>query len=162
MKKIKEIVKELKPIALPIDSYYKIIQTDASSLGWAGILIQKPSKGSPKDTEEIAMYTSGKFNEPESRKSSTELEILGVINTLNTFHIYIQNDSFTVRTDCNNIVEFYKKVQKKNFEKKNSFISKRWLSFLETLTGRGYKAEFEHVKGKDNSIADILSRLINI
>ena len=81
---------------------------------------------------------------------------------MNTFHIYILNESFTIITDCNNIVEFYKKVQKKNFEKKNSFISKRWISFLETLTGRGYKAELEHISGKDNTIADILSRLINI
>ena len=162
IQRIKEIVKNLGPIALPIDSYYKIIQTDASSKGWAGILIQKPNKGSPKDLEEIAMYSSGKFSEPESRKSSTELELLGIINTLNNFHIYIQNESFTIRTDCNNIVEFYKKVQKKNFEKKNSFISKRWISFLETLTGRGYKAELEHISGKDNTIADILSRLINI
>ena len=108
------------------------------------------------------MYSSGKFTEPENRKSSTELEILGIMNALNTFHIYIQNESFIVRTDCNNIVEFYKKVQKKNFEKKNSFISKRWINFLETLNGRGYKANFEHISGKDNAIVDILSRLINI
>ena len=108
------------------------------------------------------MYANGKFNEPESRKSSTKLELLGVVNTLNTFHIYIQSESFTVRTDCNNIVEFYKKVQQKNFEKKNSFISKKWLSFLKTLISRGYKAEFKQIKGKDNVITDILSRLINI
>ena len=92
IQRIKEIVKNLGPIALPIDSYYKIIQTDASSKGWAGILIQKPTKGSPKDLEEIAMYSSGKFSEPESRKSSTELELLGIINTLNNFHIYIYTE----------------------------------------------------------------------
>ena len=39
IQKLKRIVKNLKPLALPIDSYYKIIQTDA--LGWAGILIQR-------------------------------------------------------------------------------------------------------------------------
>ena len=75
--------------------------------------------------------------------------------------MYIQNDTFTIRTDCNNIIEFYKKVQKKNFEKKNSFISKRWIYFLEVITGRGYNAKFEHIVGKDNTLADILSRLIN-
>ena len=51
-------------------------------------------------------------------------------------------------------------MQKKNFEKKNSFISKRWIHFLEVITGRGYKAKFEHTKGKENYLADILSRLI--
>ena len=80
---------------------------------------------------------------------------------LNSFHLYIQNNEFTIRTDCKNIIEFYNKVQKKNFEKRNSFISKRWLSFLEVISGRGYKARFEHIVGKDNTLADILSRLIS-
>ena len=96
------------------------------------------------------MYTSGKFTESKGRKSNTKLEILGIINTLNSFHLYIQNYTFTIRTYCNNIIEFYKKVQKKNFEKKNSFISKRWIYFLEVITGRGYKAKFEHIKSKNN------------
>ena len=34
------------------------------------------------------MYTSGKFTETESRKSSIELEFLGIINSLTHF-IYI-------------------------------------------------------------------------
>ena len=157
IQKLKGIVKNLKPLALPIDNYYKIIQTDASSLGWAGILIQKPSKDSSKDKEEIAIYTSGKFIEIEGRKSSIELEILGIINSLNSFNLYIQNDTFTIRTDCKNIIDFYKKVQKKYFEKKNSFISKRWIYFLEVITGTRYKAKFEHIVGKDNTLVDILS-----
>ena len=107
------------------------------------------------------MYTSGKFIEIECRKSSTELEILGIIKSLNSFHLYIQNDTFTIRADCNNIIEFYKKVQKKNFEKKNSFISKKWTYFLEVIIGRGYKVKFEHIVGKDNTLVDILSKLIN-
>lgn len=81
------------------------------------------------------MYTSEKFTDVESQQSSTELEILGIINSLNSFHLYIQNDQFTVRTDCKNIIEFYNKVQKKNFEKKNSFISKRWIYFLDVIIG---------------------------
>ncbi|KAK2638912.1 hypothetical protein Ddye_026707 [Dipteronia dyeriana] len=82
VQKIKRISQNLSPITLPIDSYYKIVQTDASSKGWAGILIQKPTKNSLKNTEEIAMYASGKFSEVESRRSNTELEILGIINSV--------------------------------------------------------------------------------
>ena len=58
------------------------------------------------------MYTSGKFTETDGRKSSIELEISGIINSLNSFHLYIHNDTFTIRTDCNNIIEFYKKSTK--------------------------------------------------
>ena len=33
--------------------------------------------------------------------------------------------------------------------------------FLKVITGRGYKAKSEHIVGKDNTLTDILSRLIN-
>ena len=32
IQKLKEIVQNLKPLALLVDNYYKIVQTDASSL----------------------------------------------------------------------------------------------------------------------------------
>ena len=35
---IKEKVKELKPLELPLDDYYFIIETDASEIGWGAIL----------------------------------------------------------------------------------------------------------------------------
>ena len=89
-----------------------------------------------------------------------DLSILSIVKRLDLKLDLVYNQGHLVTNY--NIVEFYKKVQKKIFEKKNSFISKRWISFLETLTGRGYKVELEHISGKDNTTADILSILINI
>lgn len=71
LQKLKGIAKNLKLLALPMGSYYKIIQTDASILGWTGILIQKTNIDSPREKEEITMYTCRKFIKPKSRKSST-------------------------------------------------------------------------------------------
>ena len=48
---IKEKVKELKPLELPLDDYYFIIETDASEIGWGAILKQKPHKYSLKTEE---------------------------------------------------------------------------------------------------------------
>ena len=48
---IKENVKDLKPLELPLDDNYFIIETDASELGWGAILKQKPHKYSPKSEE---------------------------------------------------------------------------------------------------------------
>ena len=45
---IKEKVKDLKPLELPLDDNYFIIETDASKLGWGAILKQKPHKYSSK------------------------------------------------------------------------------------------------------------------
>ena len=49
-------------------------------------------------------------------------------------------------TDCENI--------KKLFENKNSskLSTKRWIKFQNTLIG--FKPKFEHIKGKDNILAD--------
>lgn len=120
----------------------------------------KPNKDNPKSLEGITMYTSGKFIEIESEKSSTKLEILGIINSLNCLHLYIENDQFMIWSDYKNIIEFYDKVQNKIFKKKSSFISRRWIYFLEVITGQDYKATFEHMIGKNNELVDILFRLI--
>ena len=45
---IKEKLKYLKPLKLPLDDNYFIIETDASELGWGAIIKQKPRKYSPK------------------------------------------------------------------------------------------------------------------
>ena len=69
VQKLKGIMKNLKPLALLIDNYYKIIEIDASSLKWLGILIQNPNKDSPKEKEEIAIYIGEKFTKIKCRKS---------------------------------------------------------------------------------------------
>lgn len=55
------------------------------------------------------MYTNGKFTKTESKKLSTQLEILGIIKTLYSFHMYIKNNEFTTQTNCRNIIEYYNK-----------------------------------------------------
>lgn len=39
VQKLKQIVQQVKPLVLSINTYYKIIQTDACSIRWAGILL---------------------------------------------------------------------------------------------------------------------------
>ena len=56
----------------------------------------------------------------------------------------------TIRTDCEAIVKFYKLKNEKRSSRR------RLLNFT-----TGVKIEIELIKGKDNSLADSLSRLIN-
>lgn len=67
IQKIKHLVKNIESLALSIDSYCKITQTDASSIQCAGILLLKPTKGNPKEQEEITIYSSVKFTEVENK-----------------------------------------------------------------------------------------------
>ncbi|KAG2657454.1 hypothetical protein PVAP13_1KG280231 [Panicum virgatum] len=148
---IKEKVKQLKPLELPLDDYYFIIETDASEIGWGAILKQKPNKYSPKTEEKICRYASGKYK--LKAINNTDREILAVINAINAFRLYLRFKEFTLRTDCEAICNYYNKVN----SKKSS--TRRWVLFEDIITGNGYKVIFEHIKGKDNILPDIFSRL---
>ena len=74
---IKELVKNLKPLELPLDDNYFIIETDASISGWGAILKQKPNKYSPKVEEKICRYASGSYK--LKTINNTDREILAVI-----------------------------------------------------------------------------------
>jgi len=147
---IKEKVKELKPLELPLDGYYFIIEIDASEIGWGAILKQKPNKYSPKTEERICRYASGKYK--LKAINNTDREILAVINAINAFRLYLGFKEFTVRTDCEAICKYYNKIN----SKKSS--TRRWVLFEDIIIGNGYKVIFEHIKGKDNVLPDIFSR----
>ncbi|KAG2657630.1 hypothetical protein PVAP13_1KG183205 [Panicum virgatum] len=93
---IKEKVKELKPLELPLDDCYFIIETDTSEIGWGVILKQKPHKYSLKTEEKICSYASGKYK--LKTINNTDREILAVINAINAFRLYLGFKEFTVRT----------------------------------------------------------------
>ena len=150
VQKIKELVKNLPTLHLPLESEYKIIQTDASQIGWGGILLALTNNLE----EKLCRYCSGTFSDYQKNLSSTDLEIEAIILVLEKFQLFLNQEQFTLRTDCENIKKF--------FENKNSskLSTKRWIKFQNALIG--FKPKFEHIKGKDNILADWLSRQIYI
>jgi hypothetical protein len=83
VKIVNDKVKGLKPLELPLDDHYFIIETDASKEGWGAILKQKSNKYLPKSEEKICRYAS------ESYKlkivNNTDREILAIIHAINLF-----------------------------------------------------------------------------
>lgn len=151
---IKEIVKKLPDLSLPLKEDYLIIQSDGCLNGWGAILLRKRSKYSPKEEEEICRYASGKYKE-QGNLSTIDQEILAVCYALDVFRLYILNKSeFTLRTDCEAIVKF---IHNKDSKRCNN---RRWHNFSDRILNHGYKIIFEHIKGSNNQAADILSRLI--
>ena len=143
-------MKNLPTLHLPLESEYKIIQTDASQTGWGGILLALTNNLE----EKFCRCCSGTFNEYQKNLSSTDLEIEAIILVLEKFQLFLNEEQFTLRTDCENIKKF--------FENKNSskLSTKKWINFQNSLIG--FKPNFEHIKGKDNILAYWLSREIYI
>ncbi|XBH80057.1 hypothetical protein VPH35_105882 [Triticum aestivum] len=109
VKAIKEKVRNLKPLELPLEDNYFIIETDASKVGWGAILKQKPNKYSPKADEKICRYASGSYK--LKTVNNIDREILAVVNAINAFRLYLGFKEFTVRTDCEAICRYYNKIK---------------------------------------------------
>ena len=60
---MKEQIKTIPELALPLDTDYLIIETDGCNTGRGAILLWKPHKYADKSTEMICRYNSGKFKE---------------------------------------------------------------------------------------------------
>ena len=152
VQQIKDKVKNIPDLNIPLESDYLIIETDGSLKGWGAVLKARPSKYANKTEEKICAYQSGKYKE-KGNMSSIDAEVLAIIYGLNSFKLYVLNKSeLLVRTDCEAIVKFHQKIDQKASSKR------RWLNFMDTISIYP-SIIFEYIKGKDNNLADQLSRL---
>ena len=88
--------------------------------------------------------------------SSIVAKILAITYAIDSFKILIiPKKEILIRTNCKVIVKFYKLKNERRSPQM------RWLNFIERIINTGVKIEIEHIKGKDNSLVDSLSRLIN-
>lgn len=94
-----------EPVLMIFDSNFPVeLHTDASSVGYSGILCQiidnKPR---------VVAYYSKRTTPAESRYHSYELETLAVYHSIRHFRTYLQYCPFTVVTDCKSLKESYLK-----------------------------------------------------
>nr|AFO11492.1 polyprotein [Sugarcane bacilliform virus] len=149
--RIKTMVRSLPKLTISPEDAYIIIETDACATGWGAVSKWKKNKNDPRSTEQICRYASGKFDKP---KGTCDAEIYGVMNGLEKMRLfYLDKREITVRTDSTAIERFYNK----SAEHKPSEI--RWIKFMDYITGAGPTIVIEHIKGKHNGLADLLSRL---
>ncbi|GJW39149.1 Orf y [Tanacetum coccineum] len=130
------------------------IVSGVGRMGRKGIVKWKKSKEDPRSSERICAYASGKFS---TTQSTIDAEINACINTLEKLKIYyLDKQEVTLRTDCQAIISFYNKTN----SNKSSRV--RWIKFADAVTGTGVKINIEHIEGKHNTLADSLSRLVNL
>lgn len=120
-----------------------IISCDASYTAISGVL----SQGEPGNDLPIA-FASRTLIDAETRYQITELEILSIVFSISQFRVYIFPNKFTLYSD-NKALQWLFQVKSPN----SRLI--RWKMLL-----AGYDFEILHIKGKDNVVADCLSRYI--
>ena len=119
------------------------LAVDASDVGIGAVLLQKDNS----DILKPVSYYSKKLNIHQRRYSTIEKECLGLVLAVQHFEVYLNNASeVTVYTDHNPLT-FLERFRNKNHR------LFRWSLILQP-----YGLKVTHIKGKDNVIADALSR----
>ena len=121
------------------------IQVDASDAGIGAVLLQLGDDELPHPV----CYMSTKLKAYQKCYSTIEKECLALITAIEKFNVYVNNptDIIIVFSDHNPIT-FINKMKNRNSR------LTRWALALQP-----YSLEIRHIRGKDNLIADFLSRL---
>ena len=94
-------------------------------------------------------YSSKKFNNSQRNYSTIKKECLDLVLVLQHFEVYITSSSLPIVVySDHNPLDFIHKMKDKNQR------LLRWSFMLQE-----YVLEIRHIKGKDNVIADCLSRV---
>ena len=126
---------------------FKIVEIDASNIGYGGILKQV-AKNDTK--EQIVRLHSGSQLTTQQNYSTIKKEILSIILCVSKFQNDLLNQKFLIRVDCKSAKKVLQKdVQ--NLVSKQSFA--RWKFILSV-----FYFDIEYIKGETNSIPDFLTR----
>ena len=142
--KVKAILTHCPILAAPnFTKKFKLV-VHASDIGAGAVLLQEDDKG----IDHPLCYFSKKFTNTQKRYCTTEKELLALILALQYFEIYVTaaKGPIVIFTDHNPLT-FLHKVKNKNQR------LMRWSLLLQQ-----YCLDIQHIRGRDNIIADALSR----
>ncbi|XP_055604681.1 uncharacterized protein LOC129752916 [Uranotaenia lowii] len=122
------------------------IQTDASDVAVAGVLTQVL-----EEQERVIAYFSHKLSTPQRNYHACEKETLAAILSIEAFRGYIEGSHFTIVTDSSALTHILRTKWK------TSSRCSRW-----SLSLQQYNMTIRHRKGKDNVVADALSRCVAV
>ena len=129
------------------------IFTDASKYGWAGVLTQEHTSvidGKEVTTNHPVSFVSGMFHGSQLNWAAMTKEAYAIYMTVKKSTFYLTGQEITLRSDHLPLKKFL------NHKTLNNTVD-NWAVEIES-----FKIKFIHIAGKDNVLADMLSRLIDI
>jgi hypothetical protein len=97
----------------------------------------------------VIFYESRKLKENEKNYATHDLELVAVVHPLRKWRHYLMGKKFELRTDHNGLKYLFDQPTLNARQV-------RWLEFLYE-----YDFDIRHIKGKDNKVADALSRKVH-
>jgi len=104
VKQIKKQVQTILLLHLANPLAPKIVENDASDLGYDGILIEVQD-----NKEQILQYTSAHWNDCQKNYSTIKKEILSIVFCITKFQSDLLNQKFLLRVDCKSAKEVLQK-----------------------------------------------------
>ena len=123
---------------------------DASKNGWAGVLTQEHTSvvdGKEVTTNHPVSFVSGMFQGSQLNWAAMVKEAYTIYMTIKKSTFYLTGQEITLRSDHLPLKKF---LNCKTFNNTGN----NWAVEIES-----FKIKFEHITGKDNVLADTLSRL---
>ena len=130
-------------LSFPTNKDTFILDTDASFSGMGAVLSQCQN-----GLERVIEYGSKKFTRSEQKYCVTRKELLAIYTFLLQYRHYLLGRNFKIRTDHKALTWLL------NWDKPSTSQYCRWIAEIQQ-----FDFIIEHRKGKDNTNADILSRL---
>jgi hypothetical protein len=134
---LKEAMCTTPVLDLPDFTKNFVLKCDASGRGIGAVLIQE---GRPLD------FTNKQLSERHLGQSIYEKEMLVILHAVDLWHPYLLGKCFQIKTDHQSLKYFLEK-------RPSSLEKQKWVTKL-----FGYDFEIIHKKGKENVVADALSR----
>lgn len=144
--------KALNEVCLTHPDYTKeiAVMIDASDYGIGGVIQQLEG-----DTWRPIQYFARKLSKTEQRYSTFGRELLAAFATVKKFRHHLEAREFTLFTDHKALVSA---VEKPHLNQKRIDREERQLDYLCSMIKPG---RIKHIPGKDNIVADCLSRAVN-
>ena len=123
-----------------------IIQTDACETGFGAIVFQIRN-----GQKRIIENYSKLFSKPQLAYATVEKEAIAVVHTLKKFRYLLMGRNFIVQTDHKPLLNYFNNTKNANSRKLRMIFELQEYDYI-----------LQHIPGKENQDADLLSRINNI
>ena len=147
---LRELLMEYPILRYPDPTQGYILYTDASGIGWSGVLTQEHLDEKGKAKNHPICYVSGQFRGSQLNWAALTKEAYAIYMSVRRLSFYVTDAEVTIRSDHLPLKKFLNK------QTMNSKVN-NWAVELEQ-----FRLHLEWIPGTRNLLADSLSRLLDV